>query len=133
VKQVRAAAGVVVRRSPKGTLEVLVVHRPRYDDWTFPKGKLVNGEDEEDAALREVEEETGLVCTLGREIASTRYRDSRGRPKLVTYYLMRPRGGSFAPHEEVDEIRWADLDDAAALLSYQRDRAVLDTVPADAV
>jgi 8-oxo-dGTP diphosphatase len=102
-----------------------LVHRPRYDDWTFPKGKLVDGEDEEDAALREVEEETGLVCTLGREIASTRYRDSRGRPKLVTYYLMRPRGGSFAPHEEVDEIAWLPPREARARVSWERDEAVL--------
>ncbi|MGI8983283.1 MAG: NUDIX hydrolase, partial [Acidimicrobiales bacterium] len=77
---VQAAGGVVWRRAPAGTLEVLLVHRPRYDDWTVPKGKLAPGEDHPAAALREVEEETGLRCTLGPELAPTAYVDRKGRP-----------------------------------------------------
>jgi len=129
VKRVRAAGGVVVRRSPEGALELLLVHRPRYDDWTFPKGKLADWEDEEEAALREVEEETGLSCDLGPEIATTRYRDSRGRPKQVRYYLMTGCKGSFEPHDEVDEVAWVDPEGAAALLSYERDLVVLRSIP----
>jgi 8-oxo-dGTP diphosphatase len=132
VNPVRAAGGVVVRRSPEGKLEVLLVHRPRYDDWTFPKGKLTEWEDEEEAALREVEEETGLTCELGPEIETTRYADSRGRPKQVRYYLMTGCRGSFDPGDEVDEVRWVDPEGAAALLSYERDLAVLRSIPPDA-
>ena len=129
MKRVRAAGGVVVRRSPEGALELLLVHRPRYDDWTFPKGKLADWEGEEEAALREVEEETGLSCDLGPEIATTRYRDSRGRPKQVRYYLMTGCKGSFEPHDEVDEVAWVDPEGAAALLSYERDLVVLRSIP----
>jgi 8-oxo-dGTP diphosphatase len=126
---VRAAGGAVVRTSD-GALELLLVHRPRYDDWTIPKGKLLPGESETDGALREVEEETGLRCVLGPAIAETSYRDSRGRPKHVTYFLMRPESGSFEPHDEVDETAWFPLDEARERLSYDRDRAVVDAVAA---
>jgi 8-oxo-dGTP pyrophosphatase MutT (NUDIX family) len=129
VRRVRAAGGVVVRRSPEGELQVLLVHRPRYGDWTFPKGKLADREDEEEAALREVEEETGLRCRLGPELATTRYRDSGGRPKQVRYYLMTGCTGKFEPDDEVDEVRWADPVVAADLLSYDRDLAVLGSIP----
>ena len=105
---------------------MLLVHRPKYDDWTLPKGKLEPGETHEQAALREVEEETGLRCALGRELASTGYRDSKGRPKVVRYWAMRPLCGSFTPHQEVDEVRWSALEAAKACLSYDHDRAVLD-------
>ena len=101
VSLVRAAGGVVLRRGPAGELETLLVHRPRYDDWTLPKGKLLPGEAEEDAALREVEEETGLACEIEGELASVEYTDSRGRPKRVRYYVMRPCSGSFHSHAEV--------------------------------
>ena len=129
MKLVRAAGGVPVRRSPEGKLQVLLVHRPRYDDWTFPKGKLLDREDDEDAALREVEEETGLRCRVGPEVAATRYRDSRGRPKEVRYYLMTDCTGAFEPHDEVDEARWVDAGAAARLLTYERDLAVLGSIP----
>jgi 8-oxo-dGTP diphosphatase len=122
---VRAAGGVVVRREG-GDWEVLLVHRPRYDDWTLPKGKLEPGETEAEGALREVEEETGLRCELGPELAKTSYTDSRGRPKTVRYWEMYPREGSFTPHHEVDDARWLPLDEARRLLSYDRDRTVLD-------
>jgi 8-oxo-dGTP diphosphatase len=122
---VRAAGGVVWRRDPAGALEVLVVHRPRYDDWTLPKGKLAPGEVDEEAALREVEEETGLRCELGPELPSSAYRDGHGRPKVVRFWAMRPAGGAFRPHDEVDETRWLTVREAADALTYEGDRAVL--------
>lgn len=124
---VRAAGGVVRRWSGEGVEKVLLVHRPAYDDWTFPKGKLEEGESEEDAAVREVEEETGLHCSLGREIATTRYRDSRGRRKTVRYWQMTPVSGELAPAAgEVDEARFVPLAQARVLLSYTRDVELLD-------
>ena len=120
---VRAAGGVVVRDG-----RLLLVHRPKYDDWTLPKGKCEPGESDEDCAVREVEEETGLVCELGTELLSTHYTDSRGRPKRVRWWLMSPVSGEFTPTNEVDEIRWLTREEAAALLSYDRDQALLDAV-----
>ncbi len=122
---VRAAGGLVVRHATDG-LEVLLVHRPAYDDWTFPKGKLEPGEVEPDAAVREVEEETGLVCLLGRELGVTEYVDSVGRSKRVRYWTMVAPAGEPAPANEVDEVRWANRQDAAGRLSFARDRTLLD-------
>ena len=118
---VRAAGGLVVRPGP----EVLLVHRPKYDDWTFPKGKAEPGESDEACALREVEEETGLRCRLGPELPSTRYKDSRGRPKVVRYWRLTPQDGAFEPNREVDEIAWLEPESAALRLSYDRDVSVL--------
>ena len=123
------AAGGVVRRAGHGGTEVLLVHRPRYDDWTFPKGKARRGESAEETALREVAEETGLLCVLGEELPSTRYRDSRGRRKVVRYWTMRVVSGSFKPHAEVDEIRWVTHNEAEETLSYARDLDVLRAIP----
>jgi 8-oxo-dGTP diphosphatase len=122
---VQAAGGVVWRRSPTGAIEILLVHRPRYDDWTVPKGKLEPGEDHAAAAVREVAEETGLRCSLGPELVSTSYHDRRDRPKQVRYWAMTPIDGAFVPTEEVDELRWLPLDRARSLLTYPRDEPVL--------
>jgi 8-oxo-dGTP pyrophosphatase MutT (NUDIX family) len=122
---VRAAGGVVLRRGPAGKLETVLVHRPAYDDWTLPKGKLLEGETEEEAAVREVEEETGLRCELGRELGTTSYRDARGRRKTARYWEMTPIEGELAPTNEIDEARWVPLDDAAGMLTYARDRELL--------
>lgn len=121
---VRAAGGVPIRPGRAG-LEVLVVHRPQYDDWTFPKGKCDAGESDEACALREVEEETGLRCGLEDELPSTAYRDSRGRPKRVRYWRLRVVGGDLAFRHEVADARWVGLGEAAELLTYERDLEVL--------
>jgi 8-oxo-dGTP diphosphatase len=118
----------VWRRSPAGAVEILLVHRPRYDDWTVPKGKLESGEAHPAAALREVAEETGLRCALGPELVSTTYRDRRDRPKEVRYWAMTPLDGDFVPTEEVDEVRWLPVDAARSLLTYPRDQPVLDAL-----
>lgn len=125
VEVVRAAGGIPVRLSPDGWREVAVVHRPTRGDWTFPKGKLEPGEEFEACALREVLEETGLVCRIGRFIGHTEYRDRKDRPKVVAYWVMEPVAGEFRLNEEVDEVRWVDLGSAAQLLSYERDRELL--------
>jgi 8-oxo-dGTP diphosphatase len=124
VSVVRAAGGVVLRDR-----KVALVHRPKYDDWTFPKGKAEDGESDEDCALREVVEETGLHCRLGNELSSTEYIDSRDRPKRVRWWRMEPvEDDGFEPNDEVDEVRWVSPAEAAQLLSYDRDRALLDDV-----
>ena len=122
---VHAAGGVISRQSKRGHFEVLLIHRPRRQDWTFPKGKLEAGETHEACALREVEEETALRCLLGRELATTSHRDGKGRLKIVRYWVMRPIAGEPEARNEVDEVRWLSLEDAAQLLTYPRDRELL--------
>jgi 8-oxo-dGTP diphosphatase len=116
---VRAAGGIVVRDG-----SVLLVHRPKYDDWSFPKGKLEGHESWEEAAVREVEEETGLRCEVGDLVGSTRYFVLHG-PKEVRYYRMEAAGEAHAQNE-VDEVRWAPLEEARTLLTHERDRKLLD-------
>jgi 8-oxo-dGTP diphosphatase len=101
------------------------VHRDRYDDWSLPKGKLDEGESFEEAALREVREETGLECELGRELDPVSYVDQKGRPKLVRYWLMEVTDGEFEANDEVDEIRWLPPAEAAGLLTYPHDRELV--------
>ena len=125
---VQAAGGVPVRRRDDGAVEVLLVHRPRYSDWTFPKGKVKDGERDEDAALRELREETGLVCELGRELAGTRYKDPKLRDKTVRYWAMENCSGRFEANDEVDRIDWLTLDQAAGRLSHRRDLDVLQSL-----
>jgi 8-oxo-(d)GTP phosphatase len=122
---IRAAGGILVRSRADGALELAVVHRPSYDDWTFPRGKLQAGEREEHTAIREVEEETGMRCRLERALGSTKYKDHRGRPKVVHYWVMRALDGHFRASREVDELRWVSLRQATSLLSYNHDRALL--------
>ena len=119
--EVLAAGGLVLRGD-----DVAIVHRPKYDDWSFPKGKLDAGEDFEEAALREVWEETGLRCSLGRALGDATYTDNKHRSKLVRYYEMRPQSGEFSPNDEVDELRWVPLADACDLLSYAFDRELVE-------
>jgi len=127
---VQAAGGLVLRRW-EGQLQIAVVHRPVHQDWSYPKGKLEEGETLEEAARREVFEETGLVCRLLRFIGHTEYVDRKGRPKVVAYWVMAADAGAFAVNEEVDELRWLDLAEAGLLLSDQRDRELLAVVTAD--
>jgi 8-oxo-dGTP diphosphatase len=135
--EVAAAGGVITRpthgdgdgdgdRNVEGDgIEVVLVHRPKYDDWTFPKGKVEPGETDEEAAIREVREETGFECTLGTELTTVRYVDGRGRPKRVRYWFMSIVGGSPAvPNDEVDELRWLASGDATTLLTYAHDQAL---------
>jgi phosphohistidine phosphatase SixA/8-oxo-dGTP pyrophosphatase MutT (NUDIX family) len=126
--EVRAAGGIV-RRVVDGEIQLVLVHRPSYDDWSFPKGKELEGEHSIEAAAREVLEETGLRCRIGAELPSSSYEDRNGRSKTVRYWAMEPEVGSdLHPTGEVDEARWFDLAVARAVLTYERDRQVLDAL-----
>jgi 8-oxo-dGTP diphosphatase len=122
---IEAAGGAVWRVSGRDRLKVVVIHRPRYDDWSLPKGKLHPGETHLDAALREIHEETGLRCEPGPSLPDVRYIDRKGRPKRVRYWAMQAVGGGFAPNPEVDEIRWVRVEEAADRLTYTHDLPVL--------
>ncbi len=117
-----------MRRDCRKGQKVLVVHRPRYDDWSLPKGKAEPGESDEACALREVEEETGLRCTLGEQLAPLDYIDGRGRTKRVSYFVMEPIDGEFVINDEVDEVRWVLVHKAHELLTYPRDAEVLSSL-----
>ena len=130
--EVRAAGAVPWRRTADGDVELAVVHRPRYDDWSFPKGKLEPGESFTEGARREVAEETGLVGELGAALPECRYVDHRGRPKVVRWWLLEvvgpgggesggSLGGGAVPNDEVDVLRWLPPRAAASLVSYDHD------------
>lgn len=131
--EVRAAGGVACRTGDGGALEVLLVHRRQYDDWTLPKGKLEEGETDEECAVREVEEETGLRCHLGVELPSIRWRDRVDRPKVCRYWRMAPIDAEAArAQNEVDAVEWLAVEAAIDRLTYQRDTKVLVALaPAD--
>ena len=124
--EVLAAGGVLVRDDGR----VAVVHRPRYDDWSLPKGKLDAGESFEDGALREVWEETGVRGRIRAELESVEYVDRKGRDKLVRWYRMDVDGepDEFVPNDEVDELRWLTPAEALELVDYDHDRALLGTI-----
>ena len=112
-----------MRRGPEGEPRLAVIHRPRYRDWSLPKGKLDPGETWEQAALREVDEETGLRGRLVEELPPVSYTDDKGRSKLVRYWLMETDpDGAFRPNDEVDELRWVTEEEARGLLTHDRDR-----------
>jgi len=127
-RRVHAAGGVIRRTGEGGTVEVALIHRPKYEDWSLPKGKLEAGESHEEAALREVEEETGLTCRLERELEPVSYTDPKGRPKTVRYWEMTVESGDFRINREVDELQWLTLDDAVEKLTHGRDRDVIAAV-----
>ena len=130
-RDVQAAGGAVLRDRAGGGVELCVVHRPKYDDWSLPKGKLDRGESFEDAAVREVWEETGLRCRLLQELTPTTYTDAKGRPKIVRYWLMEPLADTgFTPNDEVDELRWLEIPAAAALMSYEHDQELVASLVA---
>jgi 8-oxo-dGTP diphosphatase len=123
---VRAAGGMVTRRGSDGGVEILVVHRPKYGDWSLPKGKLDDDETDEQAALREVEEETGYRCTLGEELPTIEYLDRDGRQKRVRYWRMQVVDeGPWAPNKEIDDRRWIPIGEADTLLTYAADRGLV--------
>ncbi|MBC2904034.1 NUDIX domain-containing protein [Streptomyces cupreus] len=123
---VQAAGCVLWRRSPvDGELEVCLVHRPKYDDWSHPKGKLKRGEEPLAAALREVEEETGYRATAGTELSTLTYM-AAGRPKQVRYWAAEAGPGTFAPTTEVDRIVWLRPEAARRRLTQTRDRDLMD-------
>jgi 8-oxo-dGTP pyrophosphatase MutT (NUDIX family) len=125
VNVIRAAGGVVCRNTRSGETEIAVIHRPQYDDWTLPKGKIEQDESAEDCALREVREETGLRCELVRPLGCTAYVDRRGRDKVACYWVMEVLGGKFRPGIEVDKLQWLSVDNAIKRLTYGRDRTLL--------
>lgn len=126
---VMAAGGVVWRRNGASEIEVILVHRPRYDDWSLPKGKVDPGETDEQAALREVEEETCVVAALGPELPTTTYLDRSGKHKRVRYWAMTVVSGAPAGANEVDRAEWVDFDEATRRISYERDVMVLRALP----
>ena len=116
---------MVWRHAADGGIEVLVIHRPSRCDWSLPKGKLLPRESHLEAALREVEEETGLTCEAGRELREAHYRDRKRRAKRVRYWAMTVLGGNFVVNREVDEVRWVALDRIGSVLTYDHDVRVV--------
>ncbi|MYU26228.1 NUDIX hydrolase [Streptomyces sp. SID8352] len=121
------AAGCVLWRRRADRVEICLIHRPKYDDWSHPKGKLKRGEDRLAGALREVAEETGHTAVPGTELPTVRYLKD-GRPKEVHYWAAEAAGGTFAPSEEVDRVLWLPPAEARALLTRPQDRPLIDAL-----
>ncbi len=125
VNVIRAAGGVVCRTNGNRKTEIVVVHRPGYDDWTLPKGKVDVDETAEECALREVREETGYKCELVRPLGCTAYVDRRGRNKVACYWVMQVISGRFRAGGEVDRMVWLPIADAIKRMTYARDKTLL--------
>jgi 8-oxo-dGTP pyrophosphatase MutT (NUDIX family) len=122
------AAGGVVYRSQGHQVEIACIYREARGDWTFPKGKLDKGETFEEAALREVWEETGMRCSIERFVGTTNYTHRKGKPKIVAYYLMSVDEGEFSANDEVDELVWLPLEAVREHLTWDRDQELFDLV-----
>lgn len=125
VNVIRAAGGVVCRVGSKGETQIAVIHRPGYNDWTLPKGKVEPDETPEDCAVREVKEETGMRCEIVRPLGCIAYVDRRGRSKVACYWIMENKGGRFRPTVEVDKLAWLTLDETVDRLTYERDKQLI--------
>jgi 8-oxo-dGTP diphosphatase len=123
---VRAAGGLVIRRGADDAIRVVLVHRPKYGDWSFPKGGQRRGETLMETALREVREETGFLCVAEEAVGVTEYFDRRDLPKLVRYWVMRRVTGTFVPNDEVDAVTWVRPSEAVLRLSHGHDRELLE-------
>jgi 8-oxo-dGTP pyrophosphatase MutT (NUDIX family) len=133
--EIIAAGGIVIDAKIATAPLVLLVHRPKYDDWSFPKGKAEPNETIEEVALREVREETGLTCSIIRKLRAVRYsyenHKGESKPKVVCYFLMKPISGSLAVNNyEIDRAEWFGVDEARRALDYDHDRELLDSLDA---
>jgi len=126
VDLIRAAGGIVARFVGSGRVELACIYREARGDWTFPKGKLDAGETFEQAAIREVLEETGMTCRVDRFVGTTNYTHRKGKPKIVAYYLMSMIDGEFTPNDEVDELVWLPLEHVRSHLTWDRDQELFD-------
>ncbi|KND41178.1 NUDIX hydrolase [Streptomyces stelliscabiei] len=126
---VRAAGCALWRRpSSAGGIELALVYRPKWSDWSLPKGKLKRDEDARDGALREVLEETGMRCALGPELPTVHYTDHQGRPKQVRYWAAEATRGTFTPNSEVSDLLWLPPEAATRRLTHERDRTVVSSL-----
>lgn len=127
--EVYANGGVIFKKGGRDLNEIFyaLIHRPRYDDWSIPKGKQEPGEKPLDCALREIAEETGYISVPVSELKSVSYTDNQGRSKLVRYWLVEPRSGQFSANQEVDALAWLPFPIAVNTLTYEFDRGVLDS------